>query len=197
LGRVNSAIALLTLHDHEPGRWGATWAAARWCLWGQRCSACSLGGVSWRPSPSPSAGPWHYSYSGLLCPDGPTDKGAWLRTRRVQVRLLLGVRRSVAQRQSIGPTNRGAQVRVLPDRRWSWCSGAAFLTVTQEVPGRNRVATPRAGCSLARQAAGKAAASAVGVRISPRSLIPSWRSGYMGMLGRRGRSRLAGQGRSP
>jgi hypothetical protein len=30
--------------------------------------------------------------SGLSCPGGPTDKGAWLRTRRVQVRLLLGVR---------------------------------------------------------------------------------------------------------
>ena len=53
-----------------------------------------------------------------------------------------GARRSVAQRQSIGPTNRGAQVRVLPDRRWSWCSGPAFLTVTQAAPVRLRVITP-------------------------------------------------------
>jgi hypothetical protein len=29
---------------------------------------------------------------GLSCPGGPTDKGTWLRTKRVQVRLLLGVR---------------------------------------------------------------------------------------------------------
>jgi hypothetical protein len=50
--------------------------------------------------------------------------------------------RSVAQRQSIGPTNRGAQVRVLPDRRWSWCSGLAFLTVTQADPVRLRMITP-------------------------------------------------------
>jgi hypothetical protein len=53
-----------------------------------------------------------------------------------------GARRSVAQRQSIGPTNRGAQVRVLPDRRWSWCSGPAFLTVTQAAPVRPRLITP-------------------------------------------------------
>ena len=53
-----------------------------------------------------------------------------------------GAQRSVAQRQSIGPTNRGAQVRVLPDRRWSWCSGPAHLTVTQAAPVRPRVTTP-------------------------------------------------------
>ena len=53
-----------------------------------------------------------------------------------------GARRSVAQRQSIGPTNRGAGVRVPPDRRWSWCSGTAFLTVTQAAPVRLRVITP-------------------------------------------------------
>jgi hypothetical protein len=35
-----------------------------------------------------------------------------------------GARRSVAQRQSIGPTNRGAKVRVLPDRRRLWCRGS-------------------------------------------------------------------------
>lgn len=53
-----------------------------------------------------------------------------------------GAWRSVAQRQSIGPTNRGAQVRVLPDRRWSWCSGLAFLTVAQAAPVRLRLITP-------------------------------------------------------
>ncbi len=35
-----------------------------------------------------------------------------------------GTHRSVAQRQSVGLTNRGAQVRVLPDRPW-WSNGEA------------------------------------------------------------------------
>jgi hypothetical protein len=39
--------------------------------------------------------------------------------------------------------------------------------------GQYPAITPRAGCSLARQAARKAAASAVGVRISPRPLLSS------------------------
>jgi hypothetical protein len=85
--------------------------------------------------------PWNYSHGASHAPVAQRTGRLATNQEGAGSTPARGARRSVAQRQSTGPTNRGAQVRVLPDRRWSWCSGSAFLTVTQEVPGRNRVAT--------------------------------------------------------
>lgn len=64
---------------------------------------------------------------------------------------------------------RDTEVRFLRWLRWLWCSGSIGGC---EPPGPGSVPGdhPRAGCSSARQAARKAVASAVGVRISPRPL---------------------------
>src|ERR1700722_11015764 len=59
-----------------------------------------------------------------------------------------GTRRSVAQRQSGGPTNRGAQVRVLPDRRWLWCKGS-MGGGDPPGPGSIPASTPRVGGAAA------------------------------------------------
>lgn len=77
--------------------------------------------------------------------------------------------------QSTAFTRRRPQVRVLPDRRWSWCSGAALRTVNPPVPGRNRLITPCQMWATAAQSPVKRPPRASPVRLGDLARIACFR----------------------